>query len=435
MFRLLLAALLLQALPLFAGSPASGAICDRNGIVLLRIDYSGEKPTREYPFGALATHVLTGLNDDVLPRAGETLTLTIDARIQSVVEEEMWEVGRGAAVVIDPANGNILAMASVPSFDPSKPRNPENEGGMLSPGLNRAIAGFAPGATFLPVTALAGAAVGKHLETFPCKGGVQMGSKFMKCHIFGSGEHGDLDVTNAIKLSCGPFFYQYGNAAGIAAIHRMGEWLGLGQKTGIPLRGNQAGILPNDVWLREKYPKEKWSNGYTANTSIGQGFVLATPLQMAMVATAIGNGGYSYAPRLIAETANRVKVQPSLRANLLQDGVSPEGMEMVRKGMLERSRLTRHPRLETGELAGCPGTSQAWTTKGEKDNTSWFIGFTPYEKPRFAICALVQGAKRGSIPAALSAKILNRVFAGKLPEPTALEPNRGHKEHLDSLSD
>ena len=134
---------------------------------------------------------------------------------------------------------------------------------------------------------------------FNCSGGVTYGTKFMKCWVVDKRipPHGDLGLSEALKVSCNAFFYQWGNAAGIENIDAIGEALGLGQKSDVPLSGEDAGILPSPELLRQTSPNERWSNGYTANTSIGQGSVEASPLQMAMVTATIANRGISYKPR------------------------------------------------------------------------------------------------------------------------------------------
>ena len=113
------------------------------------------------------------------------------------------------------------------------------------------------------------------------------------------GSHGTLGISDAIKVSCNSFFYQFGNAAGIDAIDETGESLGLGQTSGIEITGESPGVLPGPDWMQIHYPRERWSSAYTANVSIGQGYDLVTPLQLAMVYATVANGGVSYYPRLV----------------------------------------------------------------------------------------------------------------------------------------
>ncbi len=209
-------------------------------------------------------------------------------------------------MVVDPNNGQILAMASVPSFDPNKfiPSISAADWASIKdadadPLTNRAISAYAPGSTYKIVVALAGLTRGLAKAAFYCSGGVTYGNTYMRCWIAEKGgHHGPQTLVEAIKNSCDAYFYQYGNAAGIDAIDKVGATLGLGQVSGIELSGEDPGILPSPKWL-EINKNEKWTQGQTANTSIGQGYVLASPLQMAMVAATVANGGIAYQPSLI----------------------------------------------------------------------------------------------------------------------------------------
>lgn len=388
------------------------------------------------------------------PKQGNNIVLTIDARIQYIAEKALRAVGRGAAIVVDPNNGDILAMASVPSYDPNAfiPAISTADWDALTkdpttPLLNRALGAYAPGSTFKIPTALAGIRAGVDDKHFNCSGGVQFGDKLMKCWIADKhGAHGTLGLQGAIQASCNAFFYQYGNAAGIDQIDAIGEMLGLGQKTGIPLSGEAAGVLPSPAWLQAKYPRERWSRGQTANASIGQGYVLATPLQMAMIAAAIANGGTAYYPRLVdkvvAQDGTVVRQEPvKVRTNLVeQAGLKPEKIEIVRRGMwdvVNRAGGTAPAaRIAKNEVAGKTGTAQFW--RGSvKDNHTWFICFAPYDKPRYAVAVLVQGAQSGGgVSAPIGAKILSDIFkmeGGDKVEVAAMEPAKGSFDFVSSV--
>ena len=391
--------------------------------------------------------------DRIEPQQGANVYLTIDARLQSLAEHALRAVGRGAAVVIDPNNGDILAMASVPSFDPNVfiPSIKAADWTSLTsdktdPLVNRAISGYAPGSTYKIPIALAGLKAGVTKRTYNCSGGVQFGKFFMKCHS----THGTTDLEKSIKVSCNSYYYQMGNAAGIDTIVAVGNMLGLGQRSGIPLSGEAAGILPGKEWLAENYPNHRWSSGYTANTSIGQGFVLATPLQMAVVAAAVGNGGTVYYPRLIdrivEQNGSVVEIPPvKVRASLIDDGgLSEQEIQQVRSGMRrvvhEAGGTAMRARVQGIELAGKTGTAQ-FMRGGIKDNRAWFMGFAPYENPRFAFCVMVEGAASGG--GALAAPIVGKIIedalklddggalADKKVEP--LEPAPGHFNNVASI--
>ncbi|MEO0414974.1 MAG: penicillin-binding transpeptidase domain-containing protein [Verrucomicrobiota bacterium] len=239
------------------------------------------------------------------PQSGGDVFLTLDARIQLVTEQSLRAVGRGAAVVVDPRNGDILAMASVPSFNPNVfipevsiedwKRYSEDP---TSPLFNRAVSPAAPGSTAKIPIALSGCLSDSWSERFLCGAGAQYGRKFMKCHCAGKGyTHGNPNVSEAIKSSCNGFFYRYANDTGIRNIETVTSLLGMGRTTGIQITGEKPGNIPNPEWLRQQ--GLNWSDAFTALTSIGQGATEATPLQMACVTAWSANGGKVFQPRII----------------------------------------------------------------------------------------------------------------------------------------
>jgi penicillin-binding protein 2 len=394
------------------------------------------------------------------PKQGNNVYLTIDARIQYIAERalRLSGIGRGAAVVVNPKNGEILAMATVPSYDPnvfipsvSPDAWKELNDDETDPLTNRAISSFAPGSTYKAVTALAGLRNNKvpANRTYNCPGGITYGNKYMKCWIADKGgSHGTLGLADALKHSCNCFFYQWGNAAGIDNIDAVGDQLGLGKKSGLPLTGENPGILPSPNWLKMISPTERWSDGYTANTSIGQGFVLASPLQMAMVTATIANRGVSYEPRLVLKVVDQqgndvrevnengalgnmvAPPEPKVRADLHDVGVTDQGIELVRDGMrrVVADGTGKRAQIKGVSVAGKTGTAQFWRGT-KKDNHTWFITFAPYEDPRYSICVMVQGAKSGGgVSAPIAQKIMEECFAlekGYDPGLTKLEPAKG----------
>jgi penicillin-binding protein 2 len=270
----------------------------------------------------------------------------------------------------------------------------------------------------------------------------------MKCWIFDKGgSHGTLGLSDAIKLSCNAFFYQYGNAAGIDQIVATGNMLGLGQRSGIPLSGEAPGVLPGPEWLAQINPQARWTSGLTANTSIGQGDVLASPLQMAMVVSAVANSGTVYYPRLIdrivAQDGTVVSQEPArVRANLITDaGLTAEQVEKVRRGMWkvvnESGGTAGRARIKGTEVAGKTGTAQFWRS-GVKDNHTWFLSFAPYDDPKYAVVVFVQGAKSGGgVAAPVAAKLLEDILkmdnGGEPPQLAALEPAKGNFRFVESI--
>lgn len=361
------------------------------------------------------------------PRKGHDVYLTLDARIQLIAERALREstpaIGRGSVVVLQPSTGEVLAMASVPSFNPNKfiptisnADFREYLDNPCVPLLNRAVRTYSPGSTYKVMIAFGGILAGIQGDHWNCSGSVTYGNKAMKCWIADKGgSHGSLGLSDAIKNSCNCYFYQYGNHAGINRIVKAGEMFGLGAKTGIELEEEDAGILPSPAWLSAHHPNERWSNGTTANTSIGQGYVLASPLQMAGVAATVGNGGTAYKPHLLKKITNGPELireqLPEPRGVFKDYGLTDEKLELVRKGMwkvvMEAGGTAKSARIPGIEVAGKTGTAQNWRYEGKesiKDNHTLFITFAPYENPKLAVCILVQGGKSGGGCAAPIAK-------------------------------
>lgn len=367
------------------------------------------------------------------PRKGNDVYLTLDARIQYIAEKALRDgkVGRGSVVVIQPQTGEVLAMASVPSYDPNRfiPSISQADYDMLLsnktvPLMNRATRTFVPGSTYKVPIALAGCLAGIQNRNFNCAGSVTYGSKAMQCWIQrqSGGSHGSLSLSDALMRSCNCFFYQYGNAAGIDNITKVGKLLGLGERTGIELEEDEGGILPNPAWLRMTSPRDRWSNGHTANTSIGQGSVLASPLQMASVAAAVASGK-SYTPHLLNRVMDHEELvmenKPALRSDLSQY-FDAKSLELVRKGMWkvvnDAGGTAKGARIPGVEVAGKTGTAQNWrrNEKGVRvvDNHTLFISFAPYVNPKYAICILVQGGKSGGGCAApVAHRVLEQALA------------------------
>jgi len=404
------------------GPKLRGRILDRHGVVLA--ETTTEK-SRHYPLKALAAHVIgyTGKtkHDDPTPMGrseiektqndllarGEDVKLTLDARIQSLTHRALLDAGyeRGAAVILDPRSGEILAMVSLPDYDPNAfvPSISMQGWDRLAqdknyPLLHRSVAEYAPGSAYKLLTGLAGIATGIGDKKFTCEGSVAYGGTTMQCWINrqDGGKHGELGMADALAASCSCFWYQFGNAAGIEQIGSMGRKVGLGTRYGIA-DDEREGVMPSPSWLSATRPGGKWSDGLTASTSIGQGMVLVTPLQMAVLAATVGNGGKVPQPVLIKQGH-----EPSPRADLIADGLSAAQIEQLREGM----RLVVHGANGTGKaaqsdkvvIAGKTGTAQNWRRVGGQvidDNNVWFIGFAPFDQPALAFAILKQGGKSG----------------------------------------
>ena len=409
------------------------------------------------------------------PVPGANVYLTIDARIQAILENALRQaaVGRAAAVVVNPNNGDILGMASVPSYDPNVfiPALPAEElkrfdDDDTDPLLNRDIVGYVPGSTFKVVTALAGLASGiSPTRSFNCSGGVQYGNKYMKCWI-SPGSHGSLSMADGLKHSCNCYFFQLANEisdgknkTGLNYIEKIGSAMGLGHRAELPVSGEKPGLLPGPLWLNANGLSNLIeSSGNIANTSIGQGMVQCSPLQMAMVTSTLANGGTSYFPRMVSRVVDSegadardaegnlvVPVEPRVRADLHNLGLTSANIEIVRRGMWkvvnDPSGTGKKAAIKGVEVAGKTGTAQfkRETKEGEfvKDNRVWFMCFAPYNQPKYSVVVMVEGAKSGGgVAAPIVQKILRECLAleaGYSPQIAWLDPVQGNFEPIEQI--
>src|SRR5712672_352257 len=413
-----------------------GDVEGKSNIEKIMNDYLRGKPGARY-LRRNAKGTIDGILREDPPEQGANVFLTLDARIQAITEEALRAVSRAGAVVVDPINGNILAMASVPSFDPNtfipsiKAKDwkalQKDEGDPL---VARAISCLPPGSTFKLITALAGLRGTKNLAgaKYSCGGGVSYGDHFFQCWVAEKHyTHGTLGLTDAIKVSCDSFFYQYGNAAGIQSIDTVGKMLGLGEESGIHLSGEQTGNLPGPEWMQIHHPQERWSQAQTANVSIGQGYTLLSPLQLAMAYVAAANGGICYYPRFVDKVLNQdgspaldengkvAVLTPRVRADLRTE-ISREQIDLVRKGLWkvvnEDGGTGGAARLKNVQVAGKTGTAQA-TDRGHEENVAWFACFAPFDHPKYVVAVMVQGASGhgGEVAGPIATRILERVLA------------------------
>jgi penicillin-binding protein 2 len=384
-----------------------------------------------------AKGTIEGVLHEDPPQQGANVFLTLDALIQAIAEEALRAVSRAGAVVVDPNNGNILAMVSVPSFDPNtfipsiKAKDwkalQKDEGDPL---VSRAVSALPPGSTFKLITALAGFSKSKNLQNarYNCSGGVSYGDHYFKCWVAEKHyTHGTLGLADAIKVSCDSFFYQYGNAAGIQSIDAVGKMLGIGEESGLQLTGEQVGNMPGPEWMQVHHPQERWSQAQTANVSIGQGYTLVSPLQLAIAYAAIANGGVCYYPRLVDKVLNQdgtpvldehgkvaVPQTPRVRSDLRNE-LSHDQIELVRKGLWkvvnEDGGTGGKARLKDVVVAGKTGTAQA-TDRGHKDTVAWFACFAPFDNPKYVVAVMVQGGEHGgSVAGPIATRILERTLA------------------------
>ncbi len=369
---------------------------------------------------------------------GADLTLTIDAALQEYVMRRL-EGESAAGVVLDVHNGDVLAMASVPTFDPNafNVGLTQQEWRSLAadprhPLVNRAVAGqYPPGSTFKMVVALAalesGAISSEHSAR--CTGETRLGNRTFHC--WKRGGHGLMRLVPAIEQSCDVFFFDVAKRTGVDRIAAMARRFGLGAKLGIELPAEKAGLMPTVAWKRAALGRP-WQQGETLNTGIGQGYVLTTPLQLAVMVARIANGGKAIRPRLV-RGADAEETVPPL-------GVSEGSIALVHRAMVRVSNSQRgtayRSRIDDDDfrIAGKTGTSQvrritmanrrrglrrtAEVPREERDHAS-FVAYAPADSPRYAVAVVVEHGGSGARTAAPIARdIFNEIrLRGALERP------------------
>lgn len=346
-----------------------------------------------------------------------------------IVANVMRLIGRGAAVVMDPNTGEVLAMVSVPNFDPNdfipaitESRFSEYNTNRARPLINRAIGRYIPGSTFKLPTAIAAACHEKTNFWHNCLGFSQFGKTKIRCwKTYG---HGSLSLTDSIQRSCNPFFMSLAGTLGSKAMISTFELVGFGKKSGILLPSEDPGFLPgSDTWRRE-YPGASITRATLAHFAIGQSQSLATPLQVCSVAATIANGGKYYQPRIVrrilgADSKGELQVLkeniPIVKTNLMDEGVSKAEMDIIRLGMWkavnELGGTATKVALKNVFVAAKTGTAQTGKTDIEHTHNAWTTSFAPFENPRYSICVMVENGKSGgAVAGVLSQRIYREIF-------------------------
>jgi penicillin-binding protein 2 len=366
---------------------------------------------------------------------GQDVVVTIDSELQGYVNRRLGEES-AAAVVMDVADGDLLAMSSVPSFDP----NAFNLGlsgtawrGLVNnprkPLTNKAIAGqYPPGSTFKMVVALAAmeaGIVGPGHRVF-CNGAMRLGTHKFHCWRWKHGGHGWVDMRQAIEQSCDVFFYDVARKVGVDRIAAMAERLGLGVLHDIGVTGERAGLVPTRNWKLATLGKH-WQGGETLITGIGQGYVLTTPLQLAVMTARMVNGGVAVKPRL---TRPEIEAGGPPAAPPAPLGFAPSALAVVLDGMSDvingKRGTARDFRLE-GEvrMGGKTGTAQvrriskAERARGVRKNEEkpWeerdhglFVGYAPIDAPRYACAVVIEHGGGGRAAAEVCRDILQETL-------------------------
>ncbi|GAB4483913.1 MAG: penicillin-binding protein 2 [Thermodesulfovibrionales bacterium] len=346
------------------------------------------------------------------PVKGADLVLSIDLALQKEAEAG-FEGRAGALVALKPDTGEVIGLVSAPSFDPNRFSTgitPADWNDLMTdkklPMLNRAIQSqYPPGSTFKIVDAIA-ALENKAIDTatrFNCSGGIGYGKWHFGC--WKKGGHGGVNLHRGIVESCDVFFYETGRRLGFDKIHDYALALGLGAETGIPIGTEKKGLIPNEAW-KKAVKKESWMLGETFINSIGQGYVSATPVQMAVMMSAVANGGSVYRPLILKDE------KPAL---VRKAAISDETLEAVRNGLRgvvnEPGGTAQSSRSAKTVIAGKTGTAQVVGIRKDSKHLAekfrdhaWFVAYAPFEKPEIAISVFVEHGGHGGSAAAPIAK-------------------------------
>jgi penicillin-binding protein 2 len=386
------------------------------------------------------------------PKEGQRLQLTLDADVQKAAEDGFEASGfNGAAVVLDPRNGEVLAFTSRPAYDPNDfaagidratwaKLNTDD----LHPMQNRALQGrYSPGSTFKMAVGLAG--LEEHVITPDfrvfCGGGQSFYGRYFKC--WKPGGHGSVDLRHAIEQSCDVFFYTVGNMLGVDRIHKWATLFGLGVRSGIDLPNEVQGLVPSTQWKAQFTREKKWYAGETISVAIGQGQVSVTPISLAVYTATLANGGTRVTPHLLkaidtGRGLNPVAAPPPQS----QVEVTTEKLQAIRDGMWlvvnGGAGTATRARIPGKDVCGKTGTAQvisnqgrtaARTTKNLRDH-GWFTFFAPRDNPEIAGVVFLEHGIHSANAASVAKHILETYFAKKEGRPLPPAPTRDDM-HLD----
>ncbi|HBA89388.1 MAG TPA: penicillin-binding protein 2 [Geobacter sp.] len=364
---------------------------------------------------------------------GNTVLLTIDLDMQKVAEQALGDRA-GAAVAMDVNSGEILAFASAPDFDPAlfTGRMPpevwkkylEDERHPLE---NKALKGmYPPGSTFKIITAIAGLEEGLIDEHsgIECPGYYKFGNGTFRC--WDKKGHGHVELRKALRESCDVYFYKLAERLGVNRIAAYAKRFGMGAPLGIGLDNEKGGVIPTEEWKLKRFGK-KWFQGETLSVGIGQGYVLATPVQLASMISTVANEGTIYRPHLVRKVIDSDgKVLQEFSPQVIgKAGLKPQTYRLVKEGLFAVVNEPRGTggmaRLYEVKVAGKTGSSQVVKLRDSKGDVPYrfrdhalFVAFAPYEKPEIAVAVIVEhGEHGGSAAAPVAARILRSYFEGK----------------------
>lgn len=389
-----------------------------------------------------SSEAVDALPDNEAPAPGNDVYLSLDLDLQLAATEALRD-RRGAVVAIDPNNGEILALVSAPSFDPNKfavgmttSEYSELQNDPDQRLFNRAIRGaYPPGSTIKPMLSISALEVGATNLTHKtmCIGYFMLPNNNHRYRDWKPEGHGEMDMMGAISQSCDVYFYEVSLELGIDNIHKYLDMFGLGHNTGIDISGENRGLVPSREWKERNFSgyDRRWYNGETVIASIGQGYMLATPLQLANAVAAVATKGKRYRPHLVAATQNTMTGERVLYSPERLDDIALQeeshwdavilGMREVLHGQNGTARAAAAGAQY--EMAGKSGTAQVFTVAQEDEydedeiaerlrDHALFVAFAPIENPQIAVAVIVENGSSGSRVAAPIARAIMDRYLG-----------------------
>jgi len=426
----------------------SGAIIGQSGVErVYNTLLMGQDGARRVVVNSVGREIRT--EAEVPPTQGRRVQLTIDYDLQKAAEDGFKHAGfNGSALILDPRNGEVLSLVSLPAYDPNdfaagidRATWAALNSDALRPLQNRAIQGrYSPGSIFKIVVATAAleeGIVGPDHKVY-CGGGASFFGRYFLCHL--KGGHGVVDMRHAIEKSCNVYFYTLGNMLGVDRIHKWAEKLGLVGLTGIDLPNEQESLVPSTEWKRRR-TGERWYPGETISVSIGQGQVTVTPASLAVMIATVANGGTRVTPHVIRAVdegggwkaatppavAERVAFRPQTLAAL------HEGLWMV----VNASGTGGRARILGRDVAGKTGTAQVISNQGRQAargsgldlrDHGWFVFFAPRDNPQIAGVIFGEHNEHGYLGAPIAKHVIETYFAKQEGQPLpTLAPKPGAK--------
>jgi penicillin-binding protein 2 len=381
--------------------------------------------------------------------SGQDLVLTVDRELQQFAAQRLQPQDAGAAVLMEVRTGEVLASANTPSFDPNEFNRGISEtlyrslNNKFTPLINKFVAGqYAPGSTFKIVTSLAALESGTVSGDFrfSCPGHMDFGDN--RFHCWKRGGHGGLDMVSAIHQSCDVYFYEVAKRTGVDAIAAMARRLGLGQLLNTGFNEERGGIIPTRDW-KVATLGQPWAQGETLVAGIGQGFIVATPLQLAVMTSRVVNGGYAVTPRFTRDLADGRRLVPRTATQPPSLGISAKSLGLLMRGLVgvvndPRGTAFRQRVTEPGmQFGGKSGTSQVRRITQEErqrglrpaDKLPWverdhalFVAFAPVDAPRYACAVVIEHGGGGSgVAAPIARDILVEAIKRERTRPQPLQ--------------